>query len=92
MARYINRDKFMQNLKTDKFGFTDTVKIGIALDKAAADVAPIRKGKWKPYHDYFTQRQVGWICTNCSVVIRDLSNGDTDYCPYCGAMMETEEE
>lgn len=90
MARYIDRDKFMQNLQTDKFGFTDTVKIGIALDKSTADVAPIRKGEWKPYRDYFTQRQVGWICTNCSVVIKDLSNGSTDYCPYCGAMMEEE--
>ena len=37
MARYINRDKFMQILETDKFGFTDTVKIGIALDKARID-------------------------------------------------------
>ena len=53
------------------------------------------KGRWKPYKDYFTHRQVGWICTNCSIVTHDLSNGDTEYCPCCGAMMvatESEEE
>lgn len=50
------------------------------------------EGKWKPYKDYFTHRQVGWICSNCSSVTQDLSNGDTDYCPHCGAVMETESE
>lgn len=50
------------------------------------------EGKWRPYKDYFTHRQVGWICSNCSSVTQDLSNGDTDYCPHCGAVMETESE
>lgn len=50
------------------------------------------EGKWKPYKDYFTHRQVGWICSNCSSVTQDLSNGDTDYCPHCGSVMETESE
>ena len=50
------------------------------------------RGKWKPYYDYFTRRNTGWICSNCSVVIHDLSNGDTNYCPDCGAIMETEGE
>lgn len=57
-----------------------------------ADVVPKSEGKWKPYKDYFTHRQIGWICTNCSSVVRDLSNGDTDFCPHCGAVMETESE
>lgn len=59
---------------------------------SAADVAPKSEGKWKPYKDYFTHRQIGWICTNCSAVTSDLSNGDTNYCPHCGAVMETESE
>lgn len=45
-------------------------------------------GQWKPYYDHFTKRQVGWICTNCSGVQTDLSNGDTNYCPECGAKMD----
>ena len=37
MARYADIDKFMQNLETDEFGFTDAVKVGIAFDKSRAD-------------------------------------------------------
>lgn len=52
------------------------------------EARPVVHGEWKPYYDYFTKRQVGWICTNCSGVQDDLSNGDTDYCPNCGAIMD----
>ena len=40
MARYADIDKVMQNLKTDKYGYTNVVEVGIALDKAKADVVP----------------------------------------------------
>lgn len=35
----------------------------------------------------FETRQSGWICNQCSGVVYDVSNGDTDYCPNCGAKM-----
>lgn len=38
MPRYVDREKFMKNLETDKYGFTDSVKVGIALDKAAVEL------------------------------------------------------
>ena len=46
------------------------------------------EGEWKPYKDYFTEIQIGWICSKCSAVSYDLSNGDTDFCPNCGARMK----
>ena len=49
-------------------------------------------GAWHKYTDYFTNRQTGWICTNCSAVTNDISNGDTPFCPHCGAMMDLEDE
>ena len=52
------------------------------------DVAPVVHGEWQPYRDYFSKRHIGWICTNCSGVQMDLSNGDTNYCPNCGARMD----
>jgi rubrerythrin len=70
-------------------------------DRTADDIADhflangvtVKSGAvWKPYSDYFTKRQVGWICSNCSVVIDDIANGDTPYCPYCGEPMETEDD
>ena len=48
----------------------------------------VAHGMWRKYTDYFTKRQTGWICTNCSSVTYDLSNGDTPFCPHCGAMMD----
>ena len=52
----------------------------------------VAHGAWHKYHDHFTKRQVGWICNNCSAVSYDLSNGDTPFCPHCGAMMDLEDD
>ena len=49
-----------------------------------------REGVWVPYRDHINRRQIGWICTSCSAVTNDLSNGDTDFCPHCGAIMKGE--
>lgn len=106
MAEYIEREAVLKiiadNCPHDKSGYNTEEEMGAGaacyyIRKAVetvptADVVPKSKGKWKPYKDHFTNRQVGWICTNCSSVISDVSNGDTDYCPHCGAVMETEEE
>lgn len=40
MARYAEWNKFIANLKTDKYGDTDVVEVGIAFQKATADVVP----------------------------------------------------
>ena len=56
------------------------------------DAVEVVHGEWKKYHDHFTKRQVGWICSNCSAVSYDLSNGDTPFCPHCGAMMDLEDD
>ena len=40
MARYAEWNKFIGNLKTDKYGATNVNEVGIAFDKAIADVVP----------------------------------------------------
>lgn len=40
MARYAEWNKFIGNLKTDTWGVTNVNEVGIAFDKATADVAP----------------------------------------------------
>lgn len=94
---YINRELALELLKrnsiTEHITFSDGVSIYDTIANIpAADVVPKVIGDWKPYKDYITRRQIGWICSNCSAVTEDLSNGDTDFCPHCGAIMETEEE
>lgn len=40
MARYAEWNKFIGNLKTDKYGVTNVNEVGIAFEKATADVVP----------------------------------------------------
>ena len=51
----------------------------------AADVAPVRHGRWIEDHDYLK-------CPDCSVMVkRDFTFfdiGDWNYCPNCGARMD----
>ena len=48
----------------------------------AADVAPVRHGKWMPFHAEFA----GDIqyCSVCEIGFADR----TPYCPHCGAVMD----
>lgn len=97
MAEYIEREallKFIEENNTDSEWMVNQYNadwIYSFIDSApAADVAEVKHGEWKPYKTPIETRQSGWICTNCSGVINDLSNGNTNFCPNCGALMEDE--
>lgn len=80
----VNKEELLRALKYDR----DQYNRGYADGRHDA----VAHGAWYKYHDFFTNRQVGWICTNCSAVSYDLSNGDTAFCPHCGAMMDVDDE
>ena len=63
----------------------------VIADHLIANGVTIREhGVWKPYYDHFKkEKQIGWICTNCSVVVKGF---DTGYCPWCGAVMDDYED
>lgn len=50
----------------------------------AADVAPVRHGRWVASHDEFCQ------CSLCKYPVYAAWN-TTNYCPNCGAKMDKEE-
>ena len=53
----------------------------------AADVAPVRHGKWRYYH-----KQNIAVCTECSFERNlDANFGRAVSCPNCGARMDEEE-
>lgn len=80
MPRYCDRDKVMQHLETDKYGYTDCVKVGIALDKAVVDITPPATGEWKINFDGYYP-----FCSNCGT---EPKNGTmSNFCPNCGADM-----
>ena len=80
----IDKEELVRLLNNDR----DQYNKGYADGRSDA----VAHGAWHKYHDYFTNRQVGWICNNCSAVSYDLSNGDTSFCPHCGAMMDLEDD
>ena len=49
------------------------------MDAPAADVAPVRHGKWEYYSTTMME------CSNCK---RHTARHKFSYCPHCGAAME----
>ena len=101
---YIDREAVISRLeKVDMdtyYGFTAAVQIGVdhaiqcIKEAPAADVAPVRHGRWLttdayPHHLY------------CSVCYKTYAKNakwvneldlPTNYCPNCGARMDKEDE
>lgn len=50
----------------------------------AADVAPVRHGRWEPYTYDLCK------CSSCTYPVQNAW-GQTKYCPNCGAKMDSEE-
>ena len=100
MAEYIEREALLKKInrmidycKKDRLvnGLTALFQASDAIiDCKAADVAPVRHGRWLPYKTPIETRQSGWICNHCSGVVNNVSSGDTYYCPNCGARMDLE--
>jgi DNA-directed RNA polymerase subunit RPC12/RpoP len=64
----------------------------------AADVAPIKRGKWVKTKEYYTAGcaflRVAWKCSYCGIDVVNTEPiyriDDWYYCPNCGAKMEAD--
>ena len=56
------------------------------LDAPAADVAPVRHGRWL-YGNYY---DIGDVCSECDWDSQ-MTHPSYRYCPNCGAKMDKEE-
>lgn len=88
MAEYITKDEAILqltgiNLPKDRDSYIALVTKRLQ-DISAADVAPVIHAKWKHIDETHD------ICMNCGVVVEIVMHGegDTNYCPNCGAKME----
>ena len=89
MAEYIERDALLQMVKPDD-PVDEVNAITIATgkylirkfvsDAPAADVAPVRHGRWLPQ---VVLGQKAWDCSEC----KTLGSPHWKWCPVCGAMM-----
>lgn len=90
MAEYIEREVISEEIRKyyyknpPNFSYGEGFDRGLdraqraILDAPAADVAPVRHGRWKRYG-----RNLG-ECSNCGEIVNIRYN----YCPNCGAKMD----
>ena len=85
MAEHIKRETVINHLDAcmDTIWKPEIVALKCFVEGIpAADVAPVRHGKWIPFHAEFA----GDIqyCSVCEIGFADR----TSYCPHCGAVMD----
>ena len=89
MTEYIKREDALSALKTAR-GYCPCAYDEIKRIPAA-DVAPVRHGKW-----FRLQHSGTIVCGNCGRNIRKNHGNDyadfEPYCPSCGSLMDTKEE
>ena len=93
MAEYIEREAILREIERrellmvgDKLVSVDAMKSFIK-NRPAADVAPVRHGKW--VHEHMSEGYAWVICSECEAVIHKiLINKRLNYCPNCGAKMD----
>lgn len=88
MADYIERERARHEckhfFKGDEKAQEDCESL--LCDLPAADVAPVRRGQWKPAGFTFMGECVD--CSECGYRIAASIGQNWNYCPNCGAKME----
>ena len=102
MAEYVIKEALQAKLNRKKAGpankrYTDGWNDAVLMVKSmihsekAADVAPVRHGRWIDRGDYVTTAYGRLPVKMCSECHMDVTLEDFDsYCPNCGAKMDLE--
>lgn len=104
MAEYIDREAFLKSVLTAGIGKTiaeySESDIGYMIRKQpAADVAPVKHGKWRWNQNGMDWGLGAWECSECACrnnnlpinkKINPLVFSGSKYCPNCGAPMTDE--
>lgn len=94
MTDYIDREELLKAIS--KIGGSplsewDTVGVvSLVANQPAADVAPVRRGYWKPAGFTFMGESVD--CSECGYRIATRLSRDWNCCPRCSAKMEVEHD
>ena len=91
MPEYINRETAIKRVMETKWesGSDGAAAMEIVAAAPAADVAPVRHGRWVAIKvpNEWDRGQ----CSECRSIFNSSVWG-TNYCPNCGAKMDLEEE
>ncbi len=78
MAEYIEREKVLSKAAPVEGCFSDMISAYDIIMLPAADVAPVRHGRWIEHEDgVFT-------CSECG----NAESNESYFCRYCGAKMD----
>lgn len=89
MTEYIEREKVLSKAAPVEGCFSDMISTYDVIRLPAADVAPVRHGRWVEKEKYTFG--IMYDCSLCEN--RILDNGHPwNYCPNCGAKMDGGDE
>ena len=102
MTVYIKREDAIDAVLDVYYNTPDIDLSGGRLEAAilkmpAADVAPVRHGRWDGEGDGYADGEIVidvWYCSECGYCIDDGTDDPNilpNYCPNCGALMDKEE-
>lgn len=86
MAEYIEREKVLSKAAPVEGCFSDMISAYDVTMLPAADVAPVRHGRWGTHSD----RPDSLICSVCNCGFDMWKHDPHNYCPNCGAKMDGE--
>ena len=84
MAEYIDRESIYKILLMENpFGWNNTDLAELFREAKAADVAPVRHGRW-----IYKGDSDMWVCSRCGKGVNANPDGIDLYCYHCGAKMD----
>ena len=97
MAEYLSKETLQEKLNRKNAGpankrYTEGWNDAILMVKSmvhcekAADVEPVRHGKWLPTTKWWQGGSAWKRCSECGI----LHLGKSNFCPNCGAKMDLE--
>ena len=84
MAEYVEREKALSKAAPVEGCFSDMISAYDVVMLPAADVAPVRHGRWGTHSD----RPDSLICSVCNCGFDMWKHDPHNYCPNCGAKMD----
>ena len=88
MAEYIEREALLEKAQNERIrlGY-DIVSVRDIESRPAADVAPVRHGRWEQCFEDWRQQIEGDKCSVCGF---EHYGARYKYCPNCGTLMDLE--
>ena len=92
MDEYIKKEdieqKIQDGLNNLALGHDAIEVLGMIYEMPAADVSPVRHGRWLQKKHKIFGNAYDYVCSECGC---DYALAEYNYCPNCGAKMDLEE-